>query len=530
MRSDEGIRPSIWDLTASVPELPPLTRARGAEVGADSDVDVDVDVCVVGAGIAGLTTAYELARAGRGVLVLDDGPLAGGETGRTTAHLDSAFDDGYHEVEKMHGAEVSRLLGESFRAGVDAIERIVTEERIDCGFVRLDGWWVPSTDDAGERLEGEFHAARRAGFTDVELVDAHPLVATFAGRALRFPRQAQFHILRYMAGLADAVRRHGGSIVTGAHVETVDDAPDENGSCTVRLDDGRTLRASQVVIATNSPIVDRLAMHTKQSAYRTYVIAARVATGAVPPGLFWDTDEPYHYVRLLDGPLAPPGASDLLIVGGEDHKTGQSDDENAAFDQLETWTRARFPVEGIEARWSGQVLEPVDYIPYIGRNPGSRKLWIITGDSGNGMTHGTIAGLLLPTLLSGQPHAWEAMYAPSRITMSLETVIEYAKENLNVVAQFADLVTGGDVDEATEVPAGEGRIIRRGIHKLAVFRPLEGAMVVRSAVCPHLGCIVDWNVAEKSWDCPCHGSRFATDGAVLNGPSPLPLAEASLDE
>ena len=518
MRSDEGVRPSIWDLTAPVPALPLLT---GGE---------DVDVCVIGAGIAGLTTAYELVRAGRRVLVLDDGPLAGGETARTTAHLATACDNKYHEVEKMHGAEVARLLAESFRAGVDAIERIVSDEQIECGFVRLDGWWVPSTDDADDRLAAELEAARRAGFTDVELVEAHPLADKFRGRALRFPRQAQFHVLRYMTGLAEAVRRRGGSIVTGAHVETVDDAPDDAGTCTVHLDDGRTLCASQVVVATNSPIIDRVAMHTKQAPYRTYVIAARVPAGAVPAGLYWDTDQAYHYVRLLDGPLAAPGASDVLLVGGEDHKTGQSDNENASFDRLEAWTRARFPIADIEARWSGQVLEPVDYLAYIGRNPGSRKLWIVTGDSGNGMTHGTIAGLLLPALLDGQQHPWEAMYAPSRITVSLDSAIEYVKENVNVAAQYVDLVTSGDVDDASEVPVGEGRILRRGIHKLAVFRPHEGAVVVRSAVCPHLGCIVHWNAAEKSWDCPCHGSRFATDGAVLNGPSPMPLAEASLHE
>ena len=517
MHSDEGIRPSIWDLTTPMMESPSTTLGD------------TTDVCVIGAGIAGLTTAYELVRSGRSVLVLDDGLLAGGETGRTTAHLATSFDDAYHVVEQMHGIEVARLLAESFRAGVDAIERIVRDEQIECGFTRLDGWWVPSTDDADARLQAEYDAARRVGFSDVELAEAHPLSTTFRGRALRFPRQAQFHTLRYMTGLAEAFQKRGGRIVTQAHVETVDDAADDAGLCTVHLDDGRTVRAQHVVVATNSPIIDRVVMHTKQAPYRTYVIAARVAAGSVPSGLFWDTDEPYHYVRLLDGPLSEPGGSDVLIVGGEDHKTGQSDDETVAFDRLEEWTRHRFPIEGIEARWSGQVMEPVDYIAYIGRNPGSRKLWIVTGDSGNGMTHGTIAGLLLPALIDGQAHAWEAMYAPSRITLSLQSVAAYAKENLNVAAQFVDLVTGGDVSKVSDVPAGEGRIIRQGVHKFAVFRSMDGVIVVRSAVCPHLGCIVDWNAAEKTWDCPCHGSRFATDGAVINGPSPMPLPAAALE-
>jgi Rieske Fe-S protein len=274
------------------------------------------------------------------------------------------------------------------------------------------------------------------------------------------------------------------------------------------------------VQATNVPILDRFAMHTKQAPYRTYVIGARVRRGAVPAGLYWDTLDAYHYVRLLDADGA--GEWDVLIVGGEDHKTGQSDDENAAFDRLEAWTRARFPVEAVEHRWSGQVLEPVDLVAFIGRDPEYRHVWLVTGDSGNGMTHGTIAGLLLPALIAGQEHPWEALYDPSRVT--LKAAPDWLKENANVAAQYAEYVAPGDVDAVAEVPAGEGRVLRRGAQPLAVYRGEDGAVTVRSAVCPHLYCIVDWNAAEKSWDCPCHGSRFAPDGTVLNGPSRAPLA------
>ena len=516
MPSDEGARPSIWDLTAAVPDIPP------------SPLPSTVGICVIGAGISGLTTAYELLRAGHDVLVLDDGPIGGGETGRTTAHLATSFDDEYHQVERVLGEASSRLLGEAFRAGVDAVERIVRDEQIDCDFARLDGWWVPSSDEAPKRLQQECDAARRAGFSEVELVDDHPLSKHFPGTALRFPQQGQFHILRYMAGLAKAIQARGGHIITSAHVETVDDATDEADQCVVHLADGRAVRAAHVVVATNSPIIDRVTMHTKQAPYRTYVIGARVTRGSVPIGLFWDTDKPYHYLRLLKGPI-PDGDTDVLIVGGEDHKTGQSDDESSAFERLEAWTRERFSVQGIEAQWSGQVMEPVDYVAYIGRNPGNRRLWIVTGDSGNGMTHGTIAGLLLPALIAGHQHAWEELFSPSRITLSPTTAVQFAKETLNVAAQYADLVTGGDVSDVNEIPVGEGRIIRQGMQKLAVFRAAGGGVTVKSAVCPHLGCIVDWNDAEKSWDCPCHGSRFATDGAVLNGPSPMPLGEAELE-
>ena len=518
MRSEEGARPSVWDATAEVPRYPAPTE------------DLETDVCVVGAGIAGLTVAYELARAGRRVVVLDDGVVGGGETGRTTAHLATSFDDTYHEVERMHGAAAARLLAESFVAGVDTIERIVRDEAIDCDFVRLDGWWFPAVHNGKEErqtLERERDAAHRAGLTDVELVESWPLLDPLGGPALRFPRQGQFHIHKYVSGLARAVERHGGRIFTGAHVDTIEDASSDDARCMVKTDAGRTVHARDVVLATNAPINDRFAMQTKQAPYRTYVIGARVRRGAVPPGLFWDTADPYHYVRLLDP--TGEGEHDVLLVGGEDHKTGQGgDDEAARFDALERWTRQRFPIEAVEHRWSGQVIEPIDYIAYIGKNPGDAHVWIVTGDSGNGMTHGTIAGLLLPPLIAGRAHPWEALYDPSRIT--LRAAGEWLKENLNVAAQYVDLATPGDATGPEDVPAGEGRVLRRGATKLAVYRSPEGELSVRSAVCPHLFCVVDWNSAEKTWDCPCHGSRFAPDGHVLNGPSRAPLAEASLEE
>jgi glycine/D-amino acid oxidase-like deaminating enzyme/nitrite reductase/ring-hydroxylating ferredoxin subunit len=478
--------------------------------------------------------------------VLDDGPMGGGETGRTTAHLATSFDDYYHEAARVHGESAARLLAESFRAGVDAIERIVREEGIDCDFRRLDGWWFPASPEDRALLERERDAAHRLGFADVTLVESGwPLAglpAMPAGPALRWPGQGQFHIHRYIAGLAAAAERRGARVFTGAHVSAVEEHRDAPGGaagrrCAVTTDAGRTVRADDVVQATNAPILDRFAMHTKQAPYRTYVIGARVRRSAVPAGLYWDTLDPYHYVRLLDGGTdddagAEAGADDawdVLIVGGEDHKTGQSDDENASFDRLEAWTRARFPVEAVEHRWSGQVLEPVDLVAFIGRDPEYRHVWLVTGDSGNGMTHGTIAGLLIPSLIAGEEHPWAALYHPGRVTLSLESAKEWVKENLNVAVQYADYVDPtAAVDDVAQVPPGEGRIVRRGAQPLAVYRGEDGALTVRSAICPHLYCVVDWNAAERSWDCPCHGSRFAPDGTVLNGPSRAPLAEAEL--
>jgi glycine/D-amino acid oxidase-like deaminating enzyme/nitrite reductase/ring-hydroxylating ferredoxin subunit len=502
----EGALPSIWDASATVPMRPTL------------DTDLDTDVCVVGAGIAGLTVALHLVREGHRVVVLDDGPIGGGESGRTTAHLATANDDYWHEVERLHGHAVARAVADSFRAGVDRIETIVREEGIDCDFVRLDGWWFPATPDDRALLEKERDASHRLGFTDVELVAEWPLAHRFPRPGLRVPNQAQFHILRYLAGVADAIERRGGIIRTGAQVVDFEDGEPAR----VRTAAGRTVTARDVVVATNSPVNDGVTMHTKQAPYRTYVIGVRVAKGSIPPGLYWDTAEPYHYVRLLDP--AGPGDTDVLLVGGEDHKTGQPDgDERTAFDRLAAWTRDHFGVGDVVSRWSGQVMEPADLLAYIGRNPGDRHTWIVTGDSGNGMTHGTIAGILLADLIAGRPSPWRDAYDPAR--KPVHAAGEFVKENLNVAAQFADWLTPGDVADLDAIPPGEGKLLRRGARKVAAYRAPDGTLSLRSATCTHLGCVVAWNGAERTWDCPCHGSRFAPDGTVVNGPAIVPLAD-----
>ena len=466
------------------------------------------DVCIVGAGIAGLTTAYLLAKEGKRVIVVDDGPTAGGETCRTTAHLVSALDDRFYHLERLHGAEGARLAAQSHVAAIDAIERIVRNETIGCDFTRLDGYlFVPPGDDLAQ-LDDELKASHRAGLTDVTRVERAPI--TFdTGPALRFPRQGQFHVLKYLNGVADAAKRHGAVIYNGTHVDRIEGGKD------ARVETSRgVITAAAIVVATNSPVNDLVAIHTKQAAYRTFVVGARVKRDSIPQILLWDTPDPYHYVRLqrADG-------HDVLIVGGEDHKTGQANDADERFRHLQQWTRERFPdVERFEFQWSGQVMEPVDSLALIGRNPLDRdNVYIATGDSGNGMTHGTIAGLLITDLIAGRANPWEQLYDPSRKTLGATK--EFAKENLNVAAQYADLVTPGELDDVAQINSGEGAIVRRGLAKVAVHRDDNGVLHERSAFCTHLGCVVQWNSIEKTWDCPCHGSRFQTDGHVVNGPA-----------
>src|SRR5688572_4302645 len=502
--TDNGRTTSVWMATSAMPEERPLTS------------DAHADVCIVGAGIAGLTTAYLLAKEGRRVIVVDDGPTAGGETCRTTAHLVSALDDRFYHLERLHGAEGARLAAQSHVAAIDKIEQIVRDENIDCDFTRLDGYlFVPPGDDLAQ-LEDELKAAHRAGLTEVSRVDRAPITTFDTGPALRFPRQGQFHVLKYLNGVADAAKRRGAVIHNGTHVDRME------GGQGAHVETSRgVITADAVVVATNSPVNDLVAIHTKQAAYRTFVVGARVSRDSIPQILLWDTPDPYHYVRLqrADG-------HDVLIVGGEDHKTGQANDAEERFQRLQQWTRERFPhVERFEFQWSGQVMEPVDSLALIGRNPlDSDNVYIATGDSGNGMTHGTIAGMLLTDLIMDRANPWEKLYDPSRKTLGATK--EFAKENLNVAVQYADLVTPGELDDASQIKPGEGAILRRGAAKVAVYRDDSGSLHERSAFCTHLGCIVQWNSMEKTWDCPCHGSRFQTDGHVVNGPAIRALSNA----
>jgi glycine/D-amino acid oxidase-like deaminating enzyme/nitrite reductase/ring-hydroxylating ferredoxin subunit len=503
--TDSGLSLSPWMLTADMPGLPVLAA------------DTEADVCVVGAGIAGLSTAYLLTREGRSVVVLDDGPVAGGETGRTTAHLTSVPDGLFVALEDLHGRDAARLAYESHAAAVDRIEKIVGAEGIACGFERVDAYLFLAPDQDPSDLTKELKAARRAGLP-AEVMAHAPVPGCYVGPALRYPRQAQFHPLRYLAGLTRAIQAAGGRMFTGAR------AQDFEGGKRPRVTtaSGLTVTAGAVVVATNVPVNERILPILKQFPYRTYVVALRVPRGAVQRALFWDTDDPYHYARLVDG----EDGEELLVCGGEDHRTGQADDAERRYARLEDWTREHFPMAGERAfAWSGQIEEPADGLAFIGPTmAGEHNIYVATGGSGNGLTHGTIAGLLLTDLIQCRKNPWSALYDPARLRLGALT--EYVEGNLESAAPYTRWITGGEVSSTDEVAPGEGAILRRGVDLLAVYRSPSGALIERSAMCPHLGCVVAWNGGEKSWDCPCHGSRFAADGHVLNGPAVSDLAPA----
>jgi Rieske Fe-S protein len=263
-------------------------------------------------------------------------------------------------------------------------------------------------------------------------------------------------------------------------------------------------------------------IYTKQAAYRTYVIGALVPAGRIPKALYWDTEDPFHYVRL-QRIHANGKTQDLLIIGGEDHKTGQAEGIEGRFARLATWGRKHFPgIKEIAFRWSGQVMESMDDIAFIGRNPkDDPNVYIVTGDSGAGITHGTIAGILLRDLIVGRDNPWANLYDPGRKTLSATDT--FARQDPKIAGEYALWLTPGEVSKVEEIKPGMGAVIRRGASKFAVSRDAEGSLHTCSAVCSHLGCIVSWNSTEHTWDCPCHGSRFTPDGKLLNGPALGPL-------
>ncbi len=276
--------------------------------------------------------------------------------------------------------------------------------------------------------------------------------------------------------------------------------------------------AESVVVATNVPVNDRITMHTKMAPYRTYVIGLSVPADRLDPSLFWDTADPYHYVRTC----RDVNGEELLLVGGEDHRTGQ-EREHEQFPRLREWARDRLGIEGeVRYHWSGQVIESHDGIAYIGENPGDEKnVFIATGDSGNGLTHGTIAGLLLRDLVLERDNPWRELYEPAR--MNLRSLGTFLSENAKGAAPYADWISGSDVSSMEEIPAGEGAVLRDGAQKIAVYKDHQSRVHCFSAVCPHLSGIVRWNGLEKTWDCPCHGSRFDRMGHVVNGPATVGL-------
>lgn len=508
MKPESGITASVWMNTFEVPQYKSLTS------------DEECDVCIVGAGITGLTTAYLLLRSGKDVIVLDDGNIGGGESARTTGHITNVIDNRYSWIESIHGENNAKLAAESQTAAINTIEDIITELKIDCDFNRVSGYLYFMPDENAEDLEMEYNACKRAGI-DVNICEKPPIASMGDFPCLEFPNQAEFHMLKYLSGLAKAITKAGGRIFTKTHIQSIKDGKPATAETKGKI----KITAKDIVVATNSPVSDYKAMHTKQTAYRTYVVGFNIAKNSVPHGLFWDTAEPYHYIRLYR-----QTENDVLIIGGEDHKTGQDEHPEKHFENLINWTKERFSVNEIAYKWSGQVLEPFDGLSFIGKDPeNSEHVYIATGDSGMGITHGTYAAIILDDLINGRKNKWAELYNPKRLKL-LKTAGTFIKEGVNTAVQYIDIIAPPDVSSIDEIPAGSGAIMGTSFEKIAVYKDNDGKVYEFSALCPHLKCVVEWNNVEKSWDCPCHGSRFDAKGKVINGPALADLKPVEKDD
>jgi glycine/D-amino acid oxidase-like deaminating enzyme/nitrite reductase/ring-hydroxylating ferredoxin subunit len=491
---------SIWRATVQPPAFSSLTR------------DLEVDVAIVGGGVSGLTAAVLLSGRGLRVAVLERDRIGSGESGNTTSHLTEAVDARYHTVIKDFGLEAARLVSESKRNAIAQLETLAASMD-PAYFERTPGFLYTEDADHLTFLADELDAARRAG-CEVEWVDAVPLPFATKG-AVRWEGQAQVHAMAYLTGLAKEAARRGVDIFEHTLVKNVH----EGEPCYVETDAHR-IAAREVLVAANVPVNNRILLHTKIAAYRSYAIAIEVEPGYVR-GLFWDTVDPYHYIR----PQEVDGKS-YVIIGGEDHRTGEETQTEVHYDNLLEFARQRFVAGPVKYQWSGQIIEPVDGLPFIGPNSGSSHVFVATGYAGNGITYGTLAGMMFADHVSGRKNPYAELYDATRVK-PVASAYDYVAENLPFPAHLLkDRLTKTGIDEGSpeDLHPGDGGIFAAQDGKIAICRDRQGGLHAVSPVCTHLACDVAWNTAEQSWDCPCHGSRFSPDGRVINGPAVSNLA------
>jgi len=496
-----------WIDSASLPRFPKLDRNE------------EVDVVIVGAGITGLTAAYLLTLDGRRVAVLERERCAQVDTGHTTAHLTMVTDERLSALVKRFGRDHAQAAWDAGLAAIAQIDSIVNDLDLACDFA-----WVPgylhapmiqaATDGVRQSLRQEAWLASELGF-DASFLEEAPFAD---GPAIRYDGQARFHPRKYLAGLARAIADRGGMIFEHSAADEFCDHP-RWVTC-----NGHRLACADVVLATHTPLMGTTGLlgatlfQTKLALYTSYAVSARVEKGRIPDALFWDTGDPYHYLRI-----DPHRDHDVAIFGGEDHKTGQSSDTAACFERLEQrLASVAGPVE-ITHRWSGQVVETADGLPFIGDT--APRQFAGTGYSGNGMTFGTLAGMMAADRILGRSNPWTTLFNPSRT--SIGGLWDYLKENKDYPYYLVrDRFAGTEGKSLRSVPRGSGKVLDLGGQAVAVYRDARGRVTKKAAACTHMRCLVGWNEAEKTWDCPCHGSRFKPDGAVIAGPAESPLPDA----
>ncbi|WP_084802742.1 FAD-dependent oxidoreductase [Halorientalis sp. IM1011] len=484
---------SLWLAEESETQYGPLTD------------DLTVDTVVVGGGIVGITTAYHLATAGQSVALLERDRLLGGTTGHTTAKLTSLHGLRYADLLERRGETRAREYAEANEAAIDRVERLVDDLGVDCEFERTEAYTYVTDRDRVSRVREEVRAAERLDLP-ASLAETTDLPFEIAG-AVRFDSQARFDPATYLQELAAATADSGGRLFERTTATGV-----SGGSpCRVETDRG-TITADAVAVATNFPITDHAGYFARMTPKRSYVLAVRLRDEP-PEGLYYDPTEPYFSVRPR------PGDRDsLALIGGQNHRTGHGGSTAARYRRLESQARDRFDVEAVEYRWSTQDFRTFDDVPFVGTLPVfDEGVYVATGFGGWGMTNGTAAARQLADRILGRDPEWSRVFRPTRVTLGVGPFVSHN-------AQAARHLLSGRFGQRTTPPAaaldpGEAGVFRRDGEQVAAYRDADGRLYTRSAVCPHLGCLVEWNDGERSWDCPCHGSRFDVDGTVLDAPA-----------
>ncbi|MDB5761273.1 MAG: FAD-dependent oxidoreductase [Herminiimonas sp.] len=492
-------RHSIWSAAQQPVAFPALTS------------NLSVDVVIIGAGITGITAAALLSSAGRRVAVLEAMKVGHGTTGHSTGNLYAPVDESMHKLARKWGGDTVREVVQSRALAIDLIERNIAEYRLDCDFSRQP-WVLYSSQampDEIEAIENEYKAALDAGLS-AHLAKDLPLPYAVR-KALVVDRQAQFHPLKYVQQLAKAIRSDDCMIFEGSPVQDIDEQKGE-----ARVKDF-TVKAQQIIMATHTPKGFNV-IQTELGAYREYAVAAALAERQLPGGIFWSAGMPKTSTRLVDLRGAP-----YVLMIGERHKTGQQDDTGARYQVLENSMRSRFNIASPVFRWSAQHYRAADGFPYIGLAAGASRLYLASGFATDGLTYGTLAGIVLSDLIAGKGNRLADLFSPRRFT-PLKSAKNFFKENLNLASFYIkDYAHGPAAKKLAEVAPGEGELIDVDGNKMAVYRDENSQLFILSPVCSHLKCIVHWNRAERSWDCPCHGSRFNYDGKVIEGPALEPL-------
>lgn len=480
---------------------------------------LEVDVAIIGGGMTGITSAQLLSRQGLKVAVFESGKIGESNTGNSTGNLYCTLDKVLSQLTNKYDHEVIKWVIRSRRDAIDLIEKNVQEFEIDCDFKRVPWHHYSAVPEADKKIEDEFKIAQELG---LDILHTNLLETPYPARkAVLVKHQAQFNPLRYIQGLARAIQNDHCFIFENSKVESIQEEKDHSVLQTQK----GNITARYVIHATHTP-KGFMSVQALLGPYREYGIACKVRGKQHPEGIYWGY---YQESEIVSTRFYERDGEKFLIVVGEPHKVGQGDSHHH-IKILENFAARHFDIEEITHRWGGQHYKPADFLPYIGPRHHGSKTFIATGMSTDGLTYGTVAAMLMTDLIQGKETPYAGIYDPARFT-PIKSAPKFLKENINVFGQYVkDYFLKKDHGPLAEIAPGEGKVLIHDGEKWAVYKNENDELQVCSAICTHLGCVVHWNNAETSWDCPCHGSRFATNGEVLEGPALKALAKVELVE